>query len=90
MVEIYKNIDKKEALQELKRSARVHIIIYKCDLLNCNSTREDNMDAEEIIKSASTIILNKDNWLQHMQCYTIKQDDINNIKREGIMYDIIY
>lgn len=42
-----------------------------------------------LVKNSKTIILNNDNFFPHMELYSIIQD-INNIRKRGIMHDIIF
>jgi hypothetical protein len=91
MDEIYKIIDANHAVQELQRISKVHkkTKIHKINLERGTSEKNDKENIEEIIREAKTIILNKDIFFAHIQCYTCEQN-IEDIKREGVMYDVIY
>lgn len=43
-----------------------------------------------LVRKSKTIIINEDTYIPHIELYSIKQDDINNIIKKGIMHDIIY
>lgn len=43
-----------------------------------------------LVKKSKTIIINEDVYIPHMQLFSTIQTDIKNIRREGIMHDIIF
>lgn len=91
----YCNIDKAiEILQKMKKENKSgkkrRIIISTIDFDEDIQTRKTATPEEGcvLVRKAETIVLNDDIFFTHMELYSIFQD-INDIRRNGIMHDII-
>lgn len=82
-----------EKLQELKKENRKReIVICTIDYDKDKESRKVATPDEGcvLIKRSKTIIINEDEFIPHMELYSTKQTDLENIIRRGIMHDIIY
>jgi len=43
-----------------------------------------------LIKKSKSIIMNEDEFLSHMELYSIEQNNIENIIKKGVVHDIIF
>lgn len=91
----YCDIDRAiKILQKMKKVNKSgknrRIIISTIDFAEDMETRKTATPDEGcvLVRKAETIILNDDVFFPHMELYSIFQD-INNIRRSGIMHDII-
>ena len=78
-------------LQSLKRqNKKCKIMIFTIDYDQNEESQKITTPDEgcELVKKAKSIFMNEDEIISHMQLYSIVQD-IENIKREGIIHDII-
>lgn len=80
-------------LQQLKRENKnVSIIIYTIDFDDKKETKKMATIDEGciLVKKSKTIVINEDTFVPHMELYSVRQNDIENIIKEGIMHDIIF
>lgn len=47
-------------------------------------------DCVKLIKKAKAAIVEHDEFFGHLQLYSTSQNDVENIVRSGVMYDIIF
>lgn len=82
-------------MQQLKRQKKngkaVKVIICTIDFDNDTETRKAASPDEggDLIRKSKTLIFNQDEFLPHLELYSVIQD-INNLKSEGVMHDIIW
>lgn len=79
-------------LQDLKRKNKdVTIVICTIDFDNDMESRKMATPDEGciLVKRSKTIIINEDEFIPHMELYSTKQNDLENIIRSGLMHDII-
>lgn len=43
-----------------------------------------------LVRRSKTIVINEDVYIPHMQLFSTTQTDIEKIRKEGIMHDIIF
>ena len=80
-------------LQDLKKeNIKGEIVIYTIDFDNDKESRTTATPDEGclLVRRSKTIIMNEDTYIPHMELYSKKQTDIENIIPEGIMHDIIF
>lgn len=88
------NIDEAiEMLQSLKKQGKnKKVVVFTVDF-DANLQNKKIATPEEgcmLVKKSNTIIINEDTYISHMQLFSIKQDNIKNIIKEGIMHDLIF
>lgn len=81
-------------LQKLKKNKgnkKQRIIICTIDFDNDTQIRKTASPDEGciLIRNSEMILLNKDDYVPHMELYSIIQD-MNNIRSKGVMHDIIW
>lgn len=79
-------------LQDVKKNnGNGLIIIYTIDFDNNTESRKATTVeyGSRLVKKSKTIIMNEDQYIPHMELYSIKQTDIKNIIKKGVMHDII-
>lgn len=82
-----------KTLQDLKKDGKASkIIICTVDFDNDEESRMVATPEEgcRLVKKSKTIIINEDEYIPHMELYSMVQNDLKNIIREGIMHDIIF
>ena len=77
-------------LQRLKKCGK-KALVY---VINFDNEQEDRMivtydEGCRLIRDAKTIVHNDDQYVPHMELFSVIQKDINNIIRRGVMHDII-
>ena len=80
-------------LQDLKKeNKKGRIVICTIDFDNDKESRTTATPDEGclLVRRSKTIIMNEDTFIPHMELYSRKQTDIENIIKEGIMHDIIF
>lgn len=82
-----------EMLQQMKkkggnRKSPVFTIDFDNDTESKSSITFD--EGCILVKKSKTIIINEDVYIPHMQLFSTIQTDIENIRREGVMQDIIF
>ena len=80
-------------LQDLKKeNKKGTIVIYTIDFDNDKESRKTATPDEGclLVRRSQTVIMNEDTFIPHMELYSRKQTNIENIIREGIMHDIIF
>ena len=77
--------------KKMKKGKNIKVIICTIDFDNDTEMRKTATPDEGcvLIKKSKTLIYNPDKIFPHIESYSIMQD-INHIKTEGIMYDIIW
>lgn len=82
-----------EMLQKLKKQGKNDkIIVFTIDFDN-DTESKDVATLDEgytLVKKSETIIINEDLYTPHMQLFSKIQLDIKNIRKEGIMHDIVF
>lgn len=81
-----------KGLEDLKKDGKNKtIIICTIDLDNDKESRKVATPDEGcvLVRKSKTIIINEDEYIPHMELYSIVQNDLENIIRKGIMHDII-
>ena len=90
----FTNVDSAiEKLQELKKENKnIRIIICTVDFDNDEEFRKTATPDEGcvLVKKSKTIIINEDTFIPHIELYSVKQNDLENIIKKGIMHDIIF
>ncbi len=90
----FRDIDKAiELLQNLKKkNNNSKIVISTIDFDNDTESRKIATPEEGcvLVRKSKTIIINEDTIIPHMELYSTKQTDLENIIREGVMHDIIF
>lgn len=82
-----------QKLQELKKENKnIRIIICTVDFDNDEESRKTATPDEGcvLVKKSKTIIINEDTFIPHIELYSVKQNDLENIIKKGIMHDIIF
>ena len=81
----------KQLKKQRKNGKKINVIICTIDFDNDIETRKAASPDEGcvLIKKSKTLIYNHDEFLPHMELYPVIKD-INNLKSEGIMHDIIW
>lgn len=82
-----------KGLQDLKKDGKNRsIIICTIDFDNDEESRKVTTSDEGcvLVKKSKTIIINEDEYIPHMELYSVAQNDLENIIRKGIMHDIIF
>lgn len=80
-------------LQKLKKeNKKAKILICTIDFDNDKESRQAATPDEGciLVKKTKTIIINEDPFIPHMECYSIVQNDLENIIKRGVMHDIIF
>lgn len=80
-------------LQDLKKeNKKGNIVIWTIDFDNDKESRTIATPDEGclLVRRSQTIIMNEDTFIPHMELYSKKQTDIENIIKEGVMHDIIF
>lgn len=91
---IYLDGDKAiETLQKLKKKNK------KCKVIICTTDYDNNIEGDikistpdegcVLVRKSKTIIINEDTFIPHMQLFS-KQQNIENIIKEGVVHDIIF
>jgi 23S rRNA A2030 N6-methylase RlmJ len=77
-----------ESLKEEKKK----VIICEVNFENGEESRKivEPNEGVILIEKAKTIVMNIDEYISHIQVFSTLQKDLENIKKEGIMYDIIF
>lgn len=81
-----------EMLMALRKSGNNRKpIVFTIDFDNDMESKEVMTHDEGcvLVKKSKTIIINEDIIMPHMQLFSTTQTDTENIKKEGIMHDII-
>lgn len=82
-----------QKLQELKRENKSKaIVICTIDFDKDEESRKTATPDEGcmLVRKSKTIIINEDTFISHMELYSTKQNDLENIIKSGIMHDIIW
>lgn len=82
-----------KALQALKKDGKDgRILICTIDFDNDKESRKVTTSDEGcvLVRKSKTIIINEDEYIPHMELYSVVQNDLKNRTREGIMHDIIF
>ena len=80
-------------LQKLKReNKKAKILICTIDFDNDMEMRQAATPDEGcvLVRKTKTIIVNEDPFIPHMECYSVVQNDLENIIKRGVMHDIIF
>lgn len=80
-------------LQRMKKQRRhKKSIVFTIDFDNDTESKSAITFDEgcTLVKKSKTIIINEDVYIPHMQLFSTIQTDIENIRREGIVHDIIF
>lgn len=92
----FKIVNVDDAIKKLQDLKRVNnnstILICTIDFDN-DEERQMTATPEEgciLVKKSKTVILNEDEFIPHIELYSIEQKDISNIIRRGTMHDIIF
>lgn len=82
-----------ETLQNLKKKNK------KCKVIICTTDYDNNIECDTkvttpdegciLVRKSKTIIMNEDTFIPHMQLFS-KEQNIENIIKEGIVHDIIF
>ena len=81
-----------KSLQNLKKDGKKRtIIISTIDFDNDEESRKEATTDEGcvLVRKSKTIIINEDEYIPHMELYSMVQNDLENIIPKGIMHDII-
>lgn len=80
-------------LQQMKKKGKNRkSIVFTIDFDN-DTESKSSITLDEgciLVKKSKTIIISKDVYIPHMQLFSTTQTDIENIRRKGIMHDIIF
>lgn len=82
-----------KGLQDLKKDGKnATIIICTVDFDNDEESREMTIPDKGciLVKKSKTIIINEDEYIPHIELYSVVQNDLENIIKRGIMHDIIF
>ena len=80
-------------LQSLKREGKDGKVIVFTINFDKNEESKKVVSPDEgcaLVRRSQTIIINEDTYIPHMQLFSKKQSDIENIIRQGTMHDIIF
>ena len=81
-----------KSLQNLKKDGKKRtIIISTIDFDNDEESRKEATPDEGcvLVRKSKTIIINEDEYIPHIELYSMVQNDLENIIPKGIMHDII-
>lgn len=81
-----------EKLQKLKKeNKKRRITICTIDFDNDEEIRRQCSPDEGcvLIRESKTIVFNDDQFLPHLELYSVLQRDLDNLVRKGVMHDII-
>lgn len=79
-------------LEDLKKDGKNrNVVICTIDFDNDEESRKIATPEEGcvLVKKSKTIIINEDEYIPHMELYSIVQHDLENILKKGTMHDII-
>ena len=79
-------------LQELKKENKnISITIHTFDFDNDEVSRKVTTPDEGciLVRKSKTVIYNEDEFVPHMELFSMVQNDIENILKKGILHDII-
>ena len=82
-----------KSLQDLKKDGKKRtIIISTIDFDNDEEFRKEATPDEGcvLVRKSKTIIINEDEYIPHMELYSMVQNDLKNIIKKGVMHDIIF
>lgn len=82
-----------QKLQDLKKENKNgKIVICTIDFDNDKESRKVATPDEGcvLVRKSKTIIINEDTFIPHMELYSTKQTDLENIIKTGVMHDIIF
>lgn len=85
-----------KALQSLKKQDEQgkerNIFVFTIDFDNESESKKIATPDEGclLVGRSKSIIVNEDEFIPQMQLYSTKQSNIRNIKKEGVMHNIIY
>lgn len=80
-------------LQKLKKQGKKNKqLVFTIDFDNDMESKKAITPDEGclLVRKSKTIVINEDFYLNHMQLFSTVQTDIENLRREGIMHDIIF
>ena len=80
-------------LEELKKDGKnVTIVICTVDFDQDVESRKVATPDEGcvLVRKSKTIIINEDEYIPHMELYSIVQNDLEHMISKGIMHDIIF
>ena len=85
------NVD--DAISKLPKMKKGGKKVLVC-VIDFDNEQEDRMTVTydegcKLIRDAKTIIHNDDQYVPHMELFSVIQKDINNIIRRGVIHDII-
>lgn len=90
----YRLMDVDEAIEKLlelkKRNKKAKVVICTVDFDN-NFEYKFVASPDEgcsLVRKSETIIMNEDMYIPHMQLFSKKQSNIENIQKEGVLHDI--
>ena len=81
-----------KSLQDLKKDGKKRtIIISTIDFDTDEESRKEATPDEGyvLVGKSKTIIINEDEYIPHMELYSMVQNDLENIIKRGVMHDII-
>lgn len=81
-----------KSLQDLKKDGKKRtIIISTIDFDTDVESRKEATPDEGcvLVRKSKTIIINEDEYIPHMELYSMVQNDLENIIKRGVMHDII-
>lgn len=81
-----------KSLQDLKKDGKNGtIIICTIDFDHDEESRKIATPDEGcvLVRKSKTIIINEDEYIPHMELYSMAQNDLENIIPKGVMHDII-
>jgi hypothetical protein len=85
---------KKEAIfiMESLEKENKKVVICEIDFDNDRESRKAATPREgsEIIMNGKTVVIHMDEFIPHIQVYSLFQKDLENIENKGIMHDIIF
>lgn len=80
-------------LRKMKKQGRnKKHVVFTIDFDN-DTESKSSITLEEgctLVRKSKTIVINEDVYIPHMQLFSTDQTDIQSIKKEGIMHDIIF
>lgn len=80
-------------LQKMKKQGKnKKHVVFTIDFDN-DTESKSSITMEEgctLVRKSKTIVINEDVYIPHMQLFSIAQTDIEKIRKEGIMHDIIF
>lgn len=83
-----------EMLQRLKRKGKnSKVLVFTFDYDEKNTPLKKTVATPDygcaLVRKSKTIIINEDEYIPHVQLFSEKQNDLDNIICKGIMHDII-